>query len=197
MTIPLRRKTDTRSFYNKSVGLLNDFLDECNSNEKKTVLSKKQLHTIDDLQELTETTTSPLQHLEHMLHGWVSYLIMPVFALANAGVAFSLSGETNLSLSLNLAISMVVGNFIGIFSFSWLAIKLNIAELPQNVNFKQLAGVSFLGGLGFTMSLFINSLAYTDEALIDSAKMGILFGSLIAGTLGYIFIRLTTKNTQE
>ena len=197
MTIPLRRKTDTRSFYNKSVGLLNDFLDECNSNGKKTVLSKKQLHTIDDLQELTETTTSPLQHLEHMLHGWVSYLIMPVFALANAGVAFSLSGETNLSLSLNLAISMVVGNFIGIFSFSWLAIKLNIAELPQNVNFKQLAGVSFLGGLGFTMSLFINSLAYTDEALIDSAKMGILFGSLIAGTLGYIFIRLTTKNTQE
>jgi Na+:H+ antiporter, NhaA family len=192
ITIPLRRKTDTRSFYQKSKKLLEDFITECNVNEKRTVLSKKQMHTIDDLQELTETTTSPLQHLEHMLHGWVSYLIMPVFALANAGVAFSLSGDTNITLSINLALSMVIGNVIGIFIFSWLAIKFNIAELPQNVNFKQLGGVSFLGGLGFTMSLFINSLAYSDSALVDSAKMGILLGSLIAGTLGYTFIRLTT-----
>ncbi len=195
MTIPLRRKTDTRSFYNKSRELLDNFIGECDKNEQKAVLTTRQLHQIDDLQELTETTTSPLQHLEHNLHGWVSYLIMPVFALANAGVAFSFSGETNIALSLNLAISMVVGNFIGIFAFSWLAIKLNIAELPKNVNFKQLAGVSFLGGLGFTMSLFINSLAYSSEALIDSAKMGILFGSMIAGTLGYVTIRLTTKES--
>ena len=181
------------SFYKKSKGLLEDFLEECNSNRQKTVLTQKQLHTIDDLQELTETTTAPLQNLEHTLHGWVSYLIMPVFALANAGVAFSFSGDTNIALSLNLAISMVVGNVIGIFTFSWLAIRFNIAELPENVNFKQLAGVSFLGGLGFTMSLFINNLAYADATLIDSAKMGILFGSLIAGILGYFTIRLTIK----
>ena len=193
MTIPLKRKTDTMSFYKKSKGLLEDFLEECNSNRQKTVLTQKQLHTIDDLQELTETTTAPLQSLEHTLHGWVSYLIMPVFALANAGVAFSFSGDTNIALSLNLAISMVVGNVIGIFTFSWLAIRFNIAELPENVNFKQLAGVSFLGGLGFTMSLFINNLAYADATLIDSAKMGILFGSLIAGILGYFTIQLTIK----
>jgi NhaA family Na+:H+ antiporter len=165
--------------------------------EEKTVLTKKQLHAIDELEELTENTTSPLQHNEHQLHGWVSYLIMPIFAFANAGVVFKLSGDTNLALSSNIAFSMIVGNFIGIFSFSWLAIKFNIAELPENVNFKQLAGVSFLGGLGFTMSLFINGLAYTDTVLIDSAKMGILFGSILAGLLGYIFIRLTAKPIPE
>ncbi|WP_321374331.1 Na+/H+ antiporter NhaA [uncultured Draconibacterium sp.] len=195
LTIPLRRKTDTRSFYERSKELLDDFLDECKSQGKgeKSVLTSKQMHSIEELEELTENTTSPLQHSEHGLHGWVSYLIMPIFAFANAGVAFNFSGDTNLALSTNIAISMIVGNFIGIFSFSWLSIKLNIAELPKNVNFKQLAGVSFLGGLGFTMSLFINNLAYTDAALIDSAKMGILIGSLIAGTLGYFTIRLTVK----
>ncbi|MCK3683372.1 Na+/H+ antiporter NhaA [Maribellus sp. YY47] len=193
LTIPLQRKTNTRSFYQKSKGYLDEFLQECNTKEETAVLSKKQIHLLDDLQELTETTSSPLQNLEHQLHGWVSYLIMPIFALANAGVIFSFSGDSNVSLSINLAISMIVGNFIGIFVFSWLAIKTNIAELPQNVGFKQLAGVSFLGGLGFTMSLFINNLAYTDAVLIDSAKMGILIGSTIAGILGYITIRLTVK----
>ncbi len=193
LTIPLNRKTDTRLFYNRSKELLNTFMEDCSTQENKTVLSKKQLHTIDELEELTETTTSPLQHLEHNLHGWVSYLIMPVFALANAGVIFNFSGDSNLALSINIALSMIIGNVIGIFLFSWLAIKLKISELPENVNFKQLAGVSFLGGLGFTMSLFINNLAYSDTVLVDSAKMGILIGSLIAGTLGYITIRLTVK----
>ncbi|WP_346861070.1 Na+/H+ antiporter NhaA [uncultured Draconibacterium sp.] len=197
LTIPLRRKTDTRSFYRRGKDILDEFLSECNTQDEKTVLTKKQLHAIDELEELTETTTSPLQHNEHQLHGWVSYLIMPVFAFANAGVAFKFSGDTNISLSINLVISMILGNFIGIFSFSWLAIKLKIAELPENVNFKQLAGVSFLGGLGFTMSLFITGLAYNDAALIDSAKMGILFGSLIAGILGYATIRLTSKESGE
>jgi len=193
MTIPLNRKTDTRLFYNRSKELLDEFLEDCSTQENKTVLSKKQLHTIDELEELTETTTSPLQHLEHNLHGWVSYLIMPVFALANAGVIFNFSGDSNVALSINIAISMIIGNVLGIFLFSWLSIKLKISELPENVNFKQLAGVSFLGGLGFTMSLFINNLAFTDPVLIDSAKMGILIGSLIAGTLGYITIRMTVK----
>jgi NhaA family Na+:H+ antiporter len=113
--------------------------------------------------------------------------------LANAGVVFSFSGDTNIALSLNIAISMTVGNFIGIFFFSWLAIKLKLAELPQNVSLKQLAAVSILGGLGFTMSLFINSLAFTDVVHINSAKMGILIGSIIAGVLGYIVLRITLK----
>lgn len=195
LTIPLRRKTETMSFYKRGKELLDVFLKECQTqNQKeKTVLTKKQLHAIDELEELTETTTSPLQHSEHALHGWVSYLIMPIFAFANAGVIFNFSGDTNLSLSFNIAVSMILGNFIGIFFFSWIAVKTNLAVLPENVNFRHLAGVSFLGGLGFTMSLFINGLAFTDQLLIDSAKMGILFGSVVAGLLGYLVIRFTTK----
>ena len=193
LTIPIGRKTDTRSFYEKSKKLLDEFLDECDLQNQKTVLSKKQLENIDELEELTEKTASPLQYLEHRLHGWVSYLIMPLFALANAGVVFSFSGDTNVALALNIAISMVVGNFIGIFSFSWISIKLNISELPKNVSMKQLAGVSFLGGLGFTMSLFINNLAFDNEILIGSAKMGILMGSLIAGLTGYFALRMVSK----
>ncbi len=193
LTIPLKRKTNTLSFYKNGNDILNDFQKECKTQGEKTVLTKKQLAALDELDELTEKTAPPLQYLEHRLHGWVSYLIMPVFALANAGVVFSFSGDTNLALSMNIAISMIVGNFIGIFMFSWLSIKFKLAELPQNVSFKQLAGISILGGLGFTMSLFINGLAFTDAVLINSAKMGILLGSVIAGVLGFIIIRLTLK----
>ncbi len=191
LTVPLKRKIDTRSFYNQGKEILDDFLNECKTQEQKTVLNHNQLHAIDKLEELTEKTASPLQYHEHQLHGWVSYLIMPLFAFANAGVAFTFSGDTNIALSMNIAISMVLGNFIGIFLFSWLSIKLNISVLPENVNLKQLAGVSILGGLGFTMSLFINSLAFTDQILIDSAKMGILLGSVLAGIIGSLVIRAT------
>jgi NhaA family Na+:H+ antiporter len=80
---------------------------------------------------------------------------------------------------------------VGIFLVSFLAIKFKLSELPKNVNFKSLAGVSFLGGLGFTMSLFINNLAFTDDTLIDSAKIGILIGSFVAGLLGYLLLRFS------
>lgn len=193
LTIPIARKTDTLSFYENGKAILDNFLKECSAKDNKTILNHNQLQSIEELEDLTEKTAPPLQYLEHNLHGWVAYLIMPVFALANAGVVFSFSGDTNLALSFNIAISMVVGNFIGIFSFSYIAIKLKLAELPKNVTFKQLAGVSILGGLGFTMSLFINGLAYTDAVLIDSAKMGILLGSLVAGLLGYFVLRNTLK----
>lgn len=192
-TIPLRQKINARSFYKEGIEILDDFLVECKTQKEATVLSKKQLHSIDQLENLTDRTAPPLQYLEHNLHGWVSYLIMPLFAFANAGVVFSFSGDNNIALATNLAISMVLGNFTGIFAFSWTAIKLNLAELPKNTSFGQLAGVSILGGLGFTMSLFINNLAYTDVVLINSAKMGILIGSLVAGVLGYLVIRITSK----
>jgi NhaA family Na+:H+ antiporter len=197
LTIPLRRETDTRSFYEKGKENLEAFLEDCNANVEKTILTKRQLAVIDDMEEITEKTAAPLQYLEHRLHGWVSYLIMPLFALANAGVVFSFSGDSNFSLSTNLAISLVAGNSIGIFLFSYVSIKLNLAELPKNVSFSHLLGVSFLGGLGFTMSLFINNLAYSDPLLINSAKMGILIGSLLAGVIGYFILKFTLKEKNE
>ncbi len=194
LTIPLHRKTNTRSFYENGKKSLNKFLAECKDQGENSVLSKKQLHSIDELEDLTEKTAPPLQYLEHRLHGWVSYLIMPLFAFANAGVEFNFSEQTNFGLSTNIAISMIIGNSVGIFLFSFLALKMNLAELPERVSIKQIAGISILGGLGFTMSLFINNLAFTDAELINSAKMGILIGSLVAGLLGYLVLRFTLSN---
>ena len=194
LTIPLKRETETRSFYDSGKENLERFLEDCEVNigkKEKAILTKKQLEAIDELEDITEKTAPPLQYIEHRLHGWVSYLIMPLFAFANAGVVFSFSSESNFSLSTNIALSLIIGNAIGIFLFSWLSVKLKLAELPKNVSYKQLVGISFLGGLGFTMSLFINNLAYTDQILIDSAKVGILIGSFVAGLTGYLILRFT------
>jgi len=198
LTIPLHRKTNTKSFYDKGKEALDIFITDCNKNEYETkILTKNQLAAIDELEDLSEKTAPPLQYLEHSLHGWVSYLIMPLFAFANAGVVFSFSGESNFSLSSNIAISMVLGKVVGIFLFSFLSAKFKISELPKDVSLMMLAGISILGGLGFTMSLFINSLAYTDPAFIDAAKMGVLIGSLVAGVLGYVVLRTSLKVVKE
>ena len=192
-TIPIHRKTNTQLFYSKSKEILDKYVKDVDPKKEPSILSKKQIEALDELGELTENTAPPLQYLEHRLHGWVSYLIMPLFAFANAGVVFSFSGDTNLELSTNIATSLVLGKTIGIFLFSFFAIKTGISELPKNVNFKLLFGISLLGGLGFTMSLFINNLAYTDPGLINSGKIGIIAGSLFAGAFGLLILHLSTK----
>lgn len=198
LTIPLKRKTKTTSFYNQAKEALELFVNDCKKQKEPAVLlTHNQLTAIEEIQDLSEKTAPPLQYLEHSLHGWVSYLIMPLFAFANAGVAFNFNGDTNFGLSINIALSMIIGNFLGIFLFSYLAIKLKISEMPANVTMKMLAGISILGGLGFTMSLFINNLAFTDQALIDSAKIGILIGSVITGTVGFIVLRATLKGAKN
>lgn len=194
LTIPIDRHIKTSTFYEKGKEILNDFRKGYHEyDENETLLSHNQLAAIDEMEELTERTASPIQFLEHRLHGWVAFIILPLFAFANAGVVFSFSGETNTALASNIALSLIVGKFLGIFLISFLAIKFKLSELPKNVNFMNLAGVSFLGGLGFTMSLFINNLAFTDEVIISSAKMGILLGSFTAGLLGYILLRVSSK----
>ena len=198
LTIPLKRKINTKSFYNDAKDALDMFLADCSKVTDETkILTKNQLAAIDELEDISEKTAPPLQYLEHSLHGWVSYVIMPLFAFANAGVVFSVGGDFNFSLSSNIAIALVVGKALGIFAVSFMAIKLKISELPKNVSFKMLAGISILGGLGFTMSLFINNLAFTDQGMIDAAKMGVLLGSLVAGTLGYIVLKVALKGAEK
>lgn len=198
LTIPLQRKINTKSFYNDAKEALDLFVADCNKNSDETkILTKNQLAAIDELEDISEKTAPPLQYLEHSLHGWVSYVIMPLFAFANAGVVFSVGNNFNFSLSTNIAIALVAGKAIGIFLVSFLAIKFKISELPKNVTYKMLAGISILGGLGFTMSLFINNLAFTDQVMIDAAKMGVLIGSVIAGSLGFIVLKLALKGNQK
>lgn len=196
-TIPLKRTINSHSFYEKSKKSIDNFFNDHQKDKAKNILTKNQIEALDKLEELTENTASPLQYTEHRLHGWVAYLIMPAFALANAGVVFNFSGDTNTLLSTNIALSLVIGKTIGIFIASYCTIKLKLAILPENVNYFQLFGISILGGLGFTMSLFINNLAYVDQTIIDSAKIGILIGSFIAGVLGYIILKISINRSKK
>jgi len=119
---------------------------------------------------------------------------MPVFAFANAGVNFTSAVEMDYSLASTVGISLFGGKLVGVFLFSYLAVKLGAASLPTRVNFKHIFGVALLAGVGFTMSLFIGNLAFTENLVyLDSAKVGILLGSLVAGVLGYLVLRFTLK----
>jgi len=195
-TIPIKRKVDLREYFKVVTAQLNFFKKE-HSHESK-LMSKKQLQAVDSIESVTKHVHSPLQHLEHALHGWVSYIIMPIFALANAGVILSFDGLANTShITVNIALALVLGNTVGIILLSVIGIKLKLADLPEGVNYKQLVGVSLLGGLGFTMSLFIVNLAYTSENFIVASKMGVIIGSLVAGTLGYLVLRFTLSSEKK
>lgn len=141
---------------------------------------------------------SPLLHLEHMLHPWVAFGIMPVFAFANAGV--SLAGITLSTLlspvPLGIALGLFVGKQVGVFGFSWLSIKMGLARLPDNSSWWQLYGTAVLCGIGFTMSLFIGSLAFEHRGLdyASAARLGILVGSLLSAVTGYAILRAVGPN---
>ncbi|EGR4343239.1 Na+/H+ antiporter NhaA [Vibrio cholerae] len=138
---------------------------------------------------------SPLKHLEHALHPYVAFAILPVFAFANAGISLqgvSIAGLTSM-LPLGVALGLFLGKPLGIFSFSWAAVKLGVAKLPEGINFKHIFAVSVLCGIGFTMSIFISSLAFgqANEAYDTYARLGILMGSTTAALLGYSLLRLS------
>lgn len=190
--VPIRQKFNVKVF----VSELHTIVKNINKTEdvEAPILTKAHLHEIDNLENLTYKVQSPLQHLEHKLHNWVAYLIMPLFALANAGVAFSSGMALDMPLVLNITIALVVGKFIGVSLFSFLGVKLKLADLPENANNLQILGIAVLAGLGFTMSIFIANLAFAEyPGYIDSAKVGILAGSLIAGILGYFILKKGSK----
>jgi NhaA family Na+:H+ antiporter len=159
----------------------------------KYTLTHDQMAAVDRMDDLTDQVQSPLQHLENKLHGWVAFVIMPIFAFANAGVKIDTESFAGMDLSLIIAASLILGNLVGISLLSFLAIKLKLASLPENTSFKQLAITGLLGGVGFTMSLFITNLAFDNQAFIDASKIGILLGSLIAGIGGYFLLKATLK----
>ncbi len=144
---------------------------------------------------------SPSAQLEHSLHPWVAYFILPLFAFANAGVSFdgiSLSGLTSW-LPVGIACGLFFGKPLGIFTFSWLAVRLGIANLPDAISFRHIFAVSVLCGIGFTMSIFIASLAFDgmDAELSTYSRLGILFGSTAAAVAGYCLLRTVLSNKKR
>lgn len=139
---------------------------------------------------------SMLKEMEHGLHYWVALFILPLFAFVNAGVSLkgvALSDMTN-TVPLGIMLGLFLGKQLGVFGFSFIAIKLRLAKLPEGSNFKQLYGVAILTGIGFTMSLFIDSLAFNDTQIYHYAdKLAILLGSFASGVVGYFMLKAVTK----
>lgn len=196
-SIPANKKIVMREFISEMRNLLGENRTRTQSSK---FLSTDDVHWIEKIDNLSDEVIPTCQNLEKNLHGYVSFLIMPIFALANAGVQIISDGTTETGdfnyLSANIATSLVLGKVIGITFFTWLAVKLRIADLPRFVTMKQVFGLSFLGGFGFTMSLFINNLSLTDTLLQDSAKLGILAGSLVAAIFGYVILRIVLKDKE-
>ncbi|NJX14106.1 Na+/H+ antiporter NhaA [Tamlana crocina] len=187
-SVPIRQRIKTPQFVDNLVNITNNI--KAASILKKPILSKEQIREIDNLEDWTNKYQSPLQHLEHNLHDWVAYFIIPIFALANAGVAINTNMNIDTSLVINIAICLVLGKSIGISAIVFLAKKLKFIEIPSDISNQQIIGVSFLAGIGFTMAIFIASLAFAESPkYIDSAKIGILIGSVIAAIIGYLILR--------
>ena len=143
---------------------------------------------------------SPLKHLEHVLHPWSAYLILPLFAFANAGVSLDGIQLSDLlsPVPMGIILGLFIGKPLGIFTISWLSVKLGIAQLPSGVNFKQIFAVSILCGIGFTMSMFIASLAFEHGGLDygSYSRLGILVGSTLAAVIGFIALRISLPNRE-
>lgn len=161
------------------------------------MMHEKQKAILINLNDRIDSIDSPAARLEHGLHLPVSLIVIPLFALANAGISieFSSIGDTIIqNASLGIIAGLILGKVIGIFGVAWLAIKLGIAKLPQQSSMSQVFGVSFLGGIGFTMSIFVADLAFLgNDTLIFQAKVGILAASLFAGFFGYFWLRFIAK----
>lgn len=187
LTIPMTRKIDSRAFITHG----REALDRI---EKELVATpsdeEMEPEAVNDLLAACRSAQTPLQRMEHALQPWVSYFIMPVFALANAGVAFhGLAPNEPPSAPVGVALGLALGKPIGITLFAWLVVRIGLAELPNGVRWRHIHGAAWLGGIGFTMALFIAGLAFMGTPTLDSVKLAILGASAVAGTVGYLIIR--------
>ena len=195
-SVPIRQKIDTSMFLEQLENVYNDI--KTSSILPTPILSNEQIENIDDLQDWTSKFQSPLQKLERSLHGWVAYFIIPIFALANAGVLIDSSIDLDTALVINIIICLILGKGIGVSSLVMIAKKFKIIEVPSEITFKDILGVSFLAGIGFTMAIFIASLAFASTPqYIDSAKVGILVGSFISAIICFFNLRSGTTKTSE
>lgn len=165
---------------------------------RKSILTKEQMNYLKEIESASDKVISPLQELEDSLHPIVNFFIVPLFAFANAGIFLLDMDPVSVFEGISLAVicGLVIGKFVGIFLFSWATIKLKLAPMPVRSTWSMLASVAMLGGIGFTVSLFIANLSFgaggeENNALLDHAKLGIVVGSLIAGFLGFLALHRT------
>ncbi len=188
---PARPQYSKEQFAAESESLIDDYreaLDNGDTERSEVILGQ--------LEELSQGTESPMERLERLVHPWTSYVILPVFALANAGLDFSdveLGSVITGDVTLGVIAGLLFGKVIGITLFPWLASRFGFVELPLYVSWPSVIGVGLLAGIGFTVAIFISNLAFTDPALILNAQFGIMCASVLAGLAGYSILRLVSR----
>ncbi|MGQ0735308.1 MAG: Na+/H+ antiporter NhaA [Acidobacteriota bacterium] len=189
-TIPTRTRINALQFSDKARTLLDEF-ERTETGDFLVLTSKGQQEALFALERASEEVTEPLLRLEHALHSFAAFFVMPVFALANAGVP--LTGPIgDAHVAAGVAIGLVLGKPVGITLAAFLAVRLGLASLPRQVSWLTLHACGWLGGIGFTMSLFIATLAFGVSPLLDAAKIGVIGGSLFAGLAAAFVMRLAS-----
>ena len=153
-----------------------------------------------EVEKLSQGTEGPMERLERVIHPWTSFVVLPIFALANAGIVISWDSLTEAAASpitLGILVALPAGNALGIFGMTWLTVRLGLGRLPPSVTWSQVLGVGMLGGIGFTVSIFVSGIAFQDHALGDQAKIGVFGASLLAGAAGYLFLRFVGARSQS
>lgn len=195
-TIPAVTRIDEQIYSSNLRKLSYDF--EADIPQRGSLITPLQNKTIQKVKTLSMAAETPLQTIEHALHPWVAFGIMPLFALANAGIVITSDFFSSIinPVSIGVAAGLIVGKFTGILLFCWIMVRYKISSLPEGANWKHIAGVALLAGIGFTMSLFISGLAFGDPVLINQAKYGILIASIIAGILGTIVLKRVGQSSE-
>lgn len=195
MTIPARTRIDQATFAQRAREIVGGFPGvnpgggEADADAE---VGAEEVHAaLWELEEAAERAQSPMLRMEHALHPWVAFLIMPLFALANAGVTIGRDIGSLLTepVAMGALLGLVVGKQLGITGAAWVVVRLGLASLPDGMTWRHVYGAAWLGGIGFTMSLFIGGLAYGEGPLLDLAKPGILGASVVAGVGGYLVLR--------
>lgn len=165
---------------------------------RRTILNHDQLDWLKRIESASDKVISPLQELEDSLHPIVNFFIIPLFAFANAGILLlgMDPASTFEGVSLAIILGLFAGKFAGILSFSWLTVKLRLAPMPAHADWHMMSSVAMLGGIGFTVSLFIATLSFNaavpeELALLEHAKLGIVTGSLLSGIVGFVWLHFT------
>ncbi|MCF8057443.1 MAG: Na+/H+ antiporter NhaA [Desulfocapsa sp.] len=195
LTIPANSRCDIIPFARRMRQLTTKF-ERIHDYDKSIMQNSEQQRILQSMENFVHCMESPLQRMEHIFHVWVSFLIIPLFALANAGIPIDLASLGEIfshPVTLGVTAGLIGGKLIGIVLFSWLVIKIGWSRLPQGVTMPMITSVSLLAGIGFTMSIFISGLAFQNELYLLNAKIGILAASLFAGIAGYIALRLCTR----
>ena len=197
--IPATLRKGTGHYLERIRNSINGFpVVEIDNQHDTIVWTNQEIHTLKSIESAADKMISPLQDLEDNLHFLINYIVIPLFAFANAGISFEGMGFGTIFSGVGLAVmlGLVIGKFVGVFSFSWLAVRFNVVKLPANTTWKAFSGVCMLCGIGFTVSMFIADLSYAGAGeagahILDQAKLGILLGSVIAAVLGCVILNRT------